>query len=165
MMWKSVKWHLKSNIKPLLLLRLKMWHYHAYFISPSSPLAANDALFIFIERTKLLRKISRISIWTFSKSRNVIFLGLLRHIQGVWKSQKKSHSTLRAKRATFTFWADKSWLKMPKMLNFGEFLQTWSLRSNSVTRQVSFNTTKIAGKCQNSNATFWVIFKQCADPE
>ena len=27
---------------------------------------------------------------------------------GVWKSQKKSHSTLRAKRATFAFWVDKS---------------------------------------------------------
>ena len=27
---------------------------------------------------------------------------------GVWKSQKKSYSTLRAKRATFTFWLDKS---------------------------------------------------------
>ena len=26
----------------------------------------------------------------------------------VWKSQKKSHSTLRSKRATFTFWVDKS---------------------------------------------------------
>ena len=36
-----------------------------------------------------------------------------------------------------------------------------SLRSNSVTRQVSFNRTKIGGKCQNSNTTFWVIFKQC----
>ena len=30
------------------------------------------------------------------------------HIHSVWKSQKKSHSTLRAKRATFTFWVDKS---------------------------------------------------------
>ena len=30
---------------------------------------------------------------------------------GVWKSQKKSHSTLRAKRTTFLFWVDKSWLK------------------------------------------------------
>ena len=50
------------------------------------------------------------------------------------------------------------------MVNFGEFLKTWSLRSNSVTRQVSFNRTKIGGKCQkfkNSNATFWVTFKQC----
>ena len=28
--------------------------------------------------------------------------------------KKKSHSTLRAKRATFTFWVDKSSLKMPK---------------------------------------------------
>ena len=27
---------------------------------------------------------------------------------GVWKSQIKSYSTLRAKRATFTFWVDKS---------------------------------------------------------
>ena len=36
-------------------------------------------------------------------------------IHGVWKSQKKYHSTLRAKPATFTFceWI-KSWLKMPK---------------------------------------------------
>ena len=54
---------------------------------------------------------------------------------------------------------------MPKNGRFGEFLKTWSLRSNSVTRQVSFNRTKIGGKCQNtknSNATFWVIFKQCA---
>ena len=35
------------------------------------------------------------------------------------------------------------------------------MQSNSVTRQVSFNRTKIGGKCQNSNITFWVIFKQC----
>ena len=38
--------------------------------------------------------------------------------------RKKSHSTLRAKRATFTFWLDKSSLKMPKMVQFGEFLKT-----------------------------------------
>ena len=35
------------------------------------------------------------------------------------------------------------------MVHFGEFLKTWSLRSNSVTRHVSFNRTKIGGKCQN----------------
>ena len=34
------------------------------------------------------------------------------------------------------------------MVHFGEFSKTWSLRSNSVTRHVSFNRTKI-GKCQN----------------
>ena len=47
------------------------------------------------------------------------------------------------------------------MVHFGEFLKTWSLRSNSVTRQVTFHRTKIGGKRQNSNATFWVILKHC----
>ena len=55
-------------------------------------------------------------------------------------------------------------LKNAKNGQFGELLKTLSLRSNSVTRQVNFNRTKIGRKCQkfkNSNATFWVIFKQC----
>ena len=50
------------------------------------------------------------------------------------------------------------------MVHFGEFLKTWSFRSNSDTRQVRFIRTKISGKCQNcknSNATIWAIFKQC----
>ena len=75
-------------------------------------------------------------------------LGLFCWIHVVWKPQKRSFSKLRAKRATFTFWVDKSYSKMAKMVHFGEFLKTWSLRSNSVTRQVSFRT-KIGGKCQN----------------
>ena len=41
------------------------------------------------------------------------------------------------------------------MVHFGEFLKTWSLRSNSVTRQVNFNRSKISGKCQNSKTEFW----------
>ena len=41
-------------------------------------------------------------------------------------------------------------IKNAKNALFGEFLKTWSLRSNSVTRQVSFSRTKIGGKCQNS---------------
>ena len=41
----------------------------------------------------------------------------------VWKSQKKSHFILRAKRAMFTFQVDKSSLKMPKMVNFGDILK------------------------------------------
>ena len=84
----------------------------------------------------------------------------------VWKSQKKSNSILRAKRATFTFWVDKSWLKIPKIVNFGKFLKTWSLRSNSVTKQVRLKKDKNwwkMPKFKSSNATFWVIFKQCAD--
>ena len=63
-------------------------------------------------------------------------------LHGGWKSQKKSHSTLQAKRATFT-WVDKKWLKWPKMTNFDEFLKTLILRSNSVTRQVTFNKQKL----------------------
>ena len=49
------------------------------------------------------------------------------------KSQKKSHSTLRVERATFTF-------------GVNEKCQKWSI---SVTRQVNFKRTKIGGKCQN----------------
>ena len=41
-------------------------------------------------------------------------------LHSVWKSKKKSHSTLRAKRATFRIWVDKSSLKMPKVVNFSE---------------------------------------------
>ena len=68
--------------------------------------------------------------------------------------------TLRAKRATFTFRVDKSSSKMPKMARFGEFLKTWSLWSNSVTRHVNFNWTKIGEKCQNSNLQmrYWIEF-------
>ena len=69
----------------------------------------------------------------------------------VWKSQKKYHSTLQAKRTTFTFWVDKNKLKMPKMVHFGEFLKTWSLRSNSVTRQVTFKRTKNWWKIPKEN--------------
>ena len=79
----------------------------------------------------------------------------IRKRHGVWKLQKKSHST-------FTFLVNKSWLKM---VNFGAFLKTWSLLSNSVSRQVTLNRTKIVEKCQSwkiQNARFWVIFKHCA---
>ena len=83
------------------------------------------------------------------------------------KITKKSHSTLQAKRAMFTFWVDKSSLKMPKMVNFGDFLKTWNLRSNSVTRQVTFNGTKIGEKRQNYRIHpmrhFWIIFKTLCD--
>ena len=49
---------------------------------------------------------------------NFCFVGFKVHsLHGVWKSQKKSHSTLQA---TFSFWVEKSSLKMPKMVNFGE---------------------------------------------
>ena len=58
-------------------------------------------------------------------------------VHTVFENHRKSHLILRANRAKFAFWVDKSLLKMPKMVNFGEFQKTWSLRSNSVTRQVN----------------------------
>ena len=74
----------------------------------------------------------------------VRYLSSLCYCLTVFENQrKKSHSTLRAKRATFTFWVDKSYFKMPKMVHFGEFLKTWSLQSNRVTRQVSFIGQKL----------------------
>ena len=39
-------------------------------------------------------------------------------IHSVWKSHKKSHLILRAKRAKFTFWVDKSSLKMVNLASF-----------------------------------------------
>ena len=74
--------------------------------------------------------------------------------QSVWKSHKKSHSTLRAKRATFTFEVDKSWLKMPKIIKYSKFLKIWSLRSNSVTREFSNNFCPI--KSDLSGNTVWL---------
>ena len=56
-----------------------------------------------------------------------------------------SHLTLQANRATFTFLLDKSSLKMQKIMNnYASFENL----SNSVTRQVNLNRTKIGGKYQ-----------------
>ena len=52
---------------------------------------------------------------------------------------------------------DFDWTKVHYKWQKWSIWATWSLRSNSVTRQVNFNRTKIGRKCQN--ATFWVIFK------
>ena len=40
-------------------------------------------------------------------------------------------------------------LNLKKNGQFGKFLKIWSLRSNSVARQVNSYRTKIDGKCQN----------------
>ena len=80
-------------------------------------------------------------------------------IHSVWKSPKKSHSWLRAKRAMFTFWVDKSSLKMPKMAYFGEFLKYLKL----IVKQCYQTGQKMVEmpKLNKLNETFWVIFKQC----
>ena len=67
----------------------------------------------------------------------------------VWKSQKKSHFTLRAKRAMFTLWVNKCKLKNAKNSQFWEVLKIWSYLWNRVIRLVYINRAKIGGKCQN----------------
>ena len=72
---------------------------------------------------------------------------------GVWKSQKKSHST-------FIYVYILSGQKFIK--NAITIFKI--LRLNSVTREITFNRTNFNGKCQNDencqNATFLVIFIQ-----
>ena len=118
------------------------WASHTSIIIKFSMIPT--AYFCLQTLTKYLRKVSHFCGPSLAWRKS-----LLGNTHSVWKSQEMSHSNLRAKRATFTFWVDKSWLKMPKNVHFSEFLKIWSLRSNSVTRQVSFNRTKIGGKCQN----------------
>ena len=50
--------------------------------------------------------------------------------------------------------------KCAKNYQFGEFLKTWSLRSNSVTRQITFNRTKISRNAtfsSNMNHMLWTV--------
>ena len=47
------------------------------------------------------------------------------------------------------------------MVHFGEVFENLKLAVKQCYQTGQFNRTKIGGKCQNSNATFWVIFKQC----
>ena len=81
-------------------------------------------------------------------------------LHSVWKSEKKSHSVLRAKRATFTFWVDKSSLKCQKWWIWRVF-ENMKLPFNSVTRRVNCKRTKVGGKFKWWNETFWVSFKHC----
>ena len=58
-------------------------------------------------------------------------------MHSVWNWPKMSHSTLRARRATFTFWVDKSYLKCAaKYGQFVEFFKTWNLQSSRFSSQV-----------------------------
>mgnify|MGYP006863759151 FL=1 len=83
----------------------------------------------------------------------------------VWKSQKKYHLTLRAKRATFTFWVDKSWLKNAQNGPFWRLFEDLKLAVKQTYQTNQFwkekNRWKIP-KFQNSNASFCVIFKHRA---
>ena len=87
--------------------------------------------------TPKIRTSSRQIKWSFIEPEHI-----------VWKSQKKSHLTLRAKQATFTNLCGQEFIKNARNGLFVEFLKTWSLRLNSVTIIHFLNRTKIGGKRQ-----------------
>ena len=69
--------------------------------------------------------------------------------------RNKSHLTLRAKWATITFWVAKNG-------SFWRVFENPKLVVKRCYQTVNYNRTKSGGKCLRiSNATFWVISKQC----
>ena len=44
-----------------------------------------------------------------------------------------------------------------KIVNFANFLKTWNLRSNSVTRQVTFNRTKIVKNAKTEKFKYDIL--------
>ena len=77
-----------------------------------------DTLFENLQYVKIVKNASHFLKFAFAFQAKIfgrfLYYLSLCPVHIVWKSHKKSHSTLRAKRATFT-------LKMSKMVNFGEF--------------------------------------------
>ena len=71
--------------------------------------------------------------------------------------RKKSHSTLRAKRAMFTFWVDKNSLKMPKMVDFWRVFEKFKACGQTVLpdRTILIGQKMVENvKIENSNETF-----------
>ena len=82
---------------------------------------------------------------------------------GVWKSQKKVSFNIASEASYVYILSRQKFFKNAKKGQFCHFLENRSLWSNSDTREVNFNLTKIGRKCQNSNGTFRVISKQRVD--
>ena len=126
--------------------------FHLSIVKPAKP--------IFHQKVVLLIG----SITIFYSNHHKVFRTFL-NSQCLKMTEKVSFniSTMSAKRATFTFWMDKSSSNMPNMVNFGEFLKSQSLRSNIVTRHVTFYRKKNWFKCLNSKIQMqhWEIFKHC----
>ena len=125
-------WGVQLHAKQWIMFTPKNFHFFFYrsqFVFLMCGLAynhqENDLAFL---KNQEKRRVSHLSNYLDFQ------LGLkVGHKHGVWKSQKKSHLTLRAKRATFTFrvdkgnqkcqkWSilvrkteDKNWSKMPKL--------------------------------------------------
>ena len=121
--------------------------------SHSQPIRIEHQLSLNWSRNSITKKKWRRRLGITSENYLLWYPSMILDVHSVWKLQKKSHSTLRAKRATFK---TKVYQKCQKWSVLASFLKP----VNNATRQVIFNRTKIDGKCQNSKSTFWVLFKQ-----
>ena len=61
------------------------------------------------------------------KNSEIPHFWILLKVHSVWKSKEKSHSTLRAKRALQFEWP-KAYLKVPKLVHFGEFFKKLTVK-------------------------------------
>ena len=109
-----------NSLKIFLKLAI-MFSIMYFFIDQTSFLSNSGWWDGFILTTKEMKKKN---LWIFKNSSRCL------------KVTKKSHSTLQAKPATFYLRGQK-FTNNPKMVNFDEFLKTWSLRSNTVIRHVT----------------------------
>ena len=77
----------------------------------------------------------------------------------VWKSQKKVSYNSANEASYIYIWSGQKFIQNAKNGQFGEFLKTWCLRLNSVTRQVNFNWAKIGEKCDilDDFQTTWIL--------
>ena len=102
---------------------------HHHLVTPENAYIANTAV-------NYQEKSPRPSLTT-SKNRKPILKGglFMSFICTVFENhRKKSHFNIASYGATFTFWVDKSSLKMPKNSQFWRVFEDMNFRSNSVTR-------------------------------
>ena len=145
------------DLKVLFELKIMPLPRHSFFVHTS--FAKNPILTFFLwhklrtfvndwwcwTRTGLKGSVEHSCKWCDHRQRSICCT-----FQIVPKIERKS-SFNNASEASYVYmWVDKSSLKMPKLVHFGEFLKTWSLWSNSVTRKVSIGKKLV----ENSNATF-----------
>ena len=89
---------------------------------------------------------------------------LLENLQyTVYENYRKISLNIASEASYIYILSGQTLIKMPKIGQFGEFLKNWSLQSNSVTRQVNFDRTKIS---ENANVKklkcdIFDNFKQC----
>ena len=101
---------------------------------------------LLLQSLKIHTKNLNLNVWKQKKAQNLF---LTRSSQCFKITEKVSFNI--ASEASYVYiLSGQKLVQKPKMFNLASFGKPWSLRSNSVTRLVNFNRTKIGEKCQNS---------------